>query len=223
MGVSPGTFHKSICGSFSECFRDLINNPSFSGFSSIHILSSPDFGNDPNMVTVSAILRSSESRQTFQLLSRVVESRVKLTWMPNFICRFTEVAPAGINTEIMKSNKLSSMEFHRFSTSSSRKLPRTISSKTTDIAIDLVNTFESRYAHDYESLIDDALRIHSSSSSETDLGSPHPTDYTYLRTRYMAILKSLFASQINWGRIVAMISFLRALCVILDTTPGSQV
>ncbi|VUZ44360.1 unnamed protein product [Hymenolepis diminuta] len=38
----------------------------------------------------------------------------------------------------------------------------------------------------------------------------------------MAILKSLFASQINWGRIVAMISFLRALCVILDTTPGSQ-
>lgn len=39
----------------------------------------------------------------------------------------------------------------------------------------------------------------------------------------MAILESLFASQINWGRIVAMISFLRALCFVLDTRPGSHV
>lgn len=71
------------------------------------------------------------------------------------------------------------MGLHRSSTSSSRplpsnELPSTVSSKTIDIAIDLVNTFVSRYADDYKSLIDDALRIHSSSSSETDLGVSLP-------------------------------------------------
>ncbi|VUZ44353.1 unnamed protein product [Hymenolepis diminuta] len=88
------TFYKSNCGSSS------------SGFSSTHILPSPDLGNDPNMVTLSAILRSSESRQTFQLLSRVVESRVKLAWIPSVIRRFPLVAQAGIDTEMVKPDKV---------------------------------------------------------------------------------------------------------------------
>lgn len=37
----------------------------------------------------------------------------------------------------------------------------------------------------------------------------------------MGILHSLFGQQINWGRIVAMMSFLRALCEVLDATTPS--
>lgn len=59
---------------------------------------------------------------------------------------------------------------------SSSQLSSTISSEIQEIAIDLVNTFETRYAVDYENLVDDALLVHngasavnSSSSEDTEI------------------------------------------------------
>ena len=42
------------------------------------------------------------------------------------------------------------------------------------------------------------------------------------RARYIGILQSLFVQQINWGRIVAMLTFLRALCEVLEDATHSQ-
>lgn len=71
--------------------------------------------------------------------------------------------------------QLTPLDFLRNHTSTSHPIPSkspdpppsTISLKTAEVAIDLVNTFESRYADDYESLIGDALRIHSSASASS--------------------------------------------------------
>lgn len=42
------------------------------------------------------------------------------------------------------------------------------------------------------------------------------------RSHYRAVLIELFANQINWGRIIAMFSFLRALCQTLDRSRSAS-
>lgn len=207
-----------------------------SGVSSFRSSELPTMIQDPNILSFYPKLSNTEIRRTFQLFSRVVESRVRLSWIPQVFSRIPCAQSKSEEVEVLQSGTISSVS-PRYSLSSSQpphpNLPSVISSKTADVVIDLVNTFESRYADDYESLIGDALLIHNSvsatdsSASEVELdvkllSGPYPTDYSSLRLRYFKILEGLFVSQINWGRIVAMISFLRALCVVLDTTPGSQ-
>nr|CDS34235.1 BCL2 apoptosis inhibitordomain containing protein [Hymenolepis microstoma] len=218
---SLGEFHKSNLCSDS------------SGVSSLHSSARPAMIADSHIISFYANLWNTEIRQTFQLFTRVVESRVQLSWIPSVFAGI-RIAQAESEVKEFQLADLSPVLPRHSSTSSYPNLPGMIGSKTTEVAIDLVNTFESRYADDYESLIRDALRIHSSvsatdssSSSEVELDGSllcgsYPTDYASLRSRYFKILEGLFVSQINWGRIVAMISFLRALCVVLDTTPGSQ-
>ncbi|VDO03348.1 unnamed protein product [Rodentolepis nana] len=224
-----------------------------SGVSSFRSSELPTMIQDPNILSFYPKLSNTEIRRTFQLFSRVVESRVRLSWIPQVFSRIPCAQSKSEEVEVLQSGTAKDRSFGapavvcfllqissvspRYSLSSSQpphpNLPSVISSKTADVVIDLVNTFESRYADDYESLIGDALLIHNSvsatdsSASEVELdvkllSGPYPTDYSSLRLRYFKILEGLFVSQINWGRIVAMISFLRALCVVLDTTPGSQ-
>lgn len=73
------------------------------------------------MVTLSAILRLNESRRTFQLFSQVVGSQVQLTWMPDVILRFTRVAQAGRDVEILKSDKVI---YYYYNLEESRKILR---------------------------------------------------------------------------------------------------
>ncbi|KAM7532623.1 hypothetical protein Aperf_G00000131205 [Anoplocephala perfoliata] len=225
-----------------------------SGFSSLHKSAHLDLQDDPNIRSLKSLLKDEEVRRTFQLFSRVIESRIPLGWIPDALFGSERHSSSGCedvgtpdssddaNYEPTTLHQPEEIRFSRIylrvyhlpsvDFNSSPHLSSTISSKIQEIAIDLVNTFETRYAADYENLVDDALLVHngvsavnSSSSSEDtelDVTNPYRTDYTCLRTRYIKILESLFVSQINWGRIVAMISFLRALCVVLYTTPVTQ-
>uniref|UniRef100_A0A5K3F294 BCL domain-containing protein n=2 Tax=Mesocestoides corti TaxID=53468 RepID=A0A5K3F294_MESCO len=118
----------------------------------------------------------------------------------------------------------------------SAPVPDSISAETKAAAQKLINSFEKRYAEKFDSLVSDALRVYngpvastsspstSENDCETDLSSAIEQQRKSLntaRSQYMSILNSLFAQQINWGRIVAMLSFLRALCEVLESSRSS--
>ncbi|VUZ45670.1 unnamed protein product [Hymenolepis diminuta] len=91
---------------FSRALHKLNCDSSSSGFPCLQKSVPCDLRDDLNMGKVQEILCRSENRLTFQLLSRVVESRVKLAWIPSVIRRFPLVAQAGIDTEMVKPDKV---------------------------------------------------------------------------------------------------------------------
>ncbi|VDK38296.1 unnamed protein product [Taenia asiatica] len=163
------------------------------------------------------------------------------------IVKTTEMEVTLINRPMFIYSTVLPLIFNQTGPRPENRLPDNISNTTKAVAVDLVNTFESRYTEGYKSLVTDALHVHnsttsnsatttSSSSDEGELDpSPsysvscareelqgYPLPFMNARGRYIRILHSLFVQQINWGRIVAMLSFLRALCEVLDASPQSQ-
>ncbi|KAH9279934.1 hypothetical protein ECG_07680 [Echinococcus granulosus] len=188
---------------------------------------------DSSLGVMGSLLRDKVSRRTFQLLTRVVESRVSLQWILPLLEYRLNDAPS--NCQDSKSGDVADGTEPR----PESWLPENISNTTKAVAVDLVNTFESRYAEGYKSLVTDALLVYNSTASnsttttpsssdeaELDPSPPHSAQYCLpfmnARDRYIRILHSLFVQQINWGRIVAMMSFLRALCEVLEASTQSQ-
>ncbi|BHF83377.1 hypothetical protein SprV_0902651900 [Sparganum proliferum] len=116
-------------------------------------------------------------------------------------------------------------------------LPENISLEVKEAARKLVDFFEERYSEKVGSLLDDALHVGTASepsSSISSCGAATPSDeghspssrpsspemmLSLARLHYRTVLHELFAQQINWGRIIAMFSFLRALCQTLESSP----
>nr|VZI41257.1 unnamed protein product [Spirometra erinaceieuropaei] len=116
-------------------------------------------------------------------------------------------------------------------------LPENISFEVKEAARKLVDFFEERYSEKVGSLLDDALHVGTASEPSSSIsasGATTPSDETLspssrpsspemmlslARLHYRTVLHELFAQQINWGRIIAMFSFLRALCQTLESSP----
>uniref|UniRef100_A0A0V0J917 Apoptosis regulator proteins, Bcl-2 family n=2 Tax=Schistocephalus solidus TaxID=70667 RepID=A0A0V0J917_SCHSO len=119
-------------------------------------------------------------------------------------------------------------------------MPENISLEVKEAAQKLVDFFEARYSEKVGSLLDDALQVGTASepsacglitpSEEAQSSSPaSPSSSSspemmlrLARLHYRTVLHELFAQQINWGRIIAMFSFLRALCQMLESSPPEQ-
>ncbi|KAL5105986.1 hypothetical protein TcWFU_010455 [Taenia crassiceps] len=189
--------------------------------------------NDSSLGALESLLQDKISRRTFQLLSRVVQSRVLLQWVIPLLEYRRNNAPSSY-----QDNEGGDVVDGTGPRPESR-LPEIISNTAMAAAVDLVNTFESRYAEGYRSLVTDALHVYNSTTSnsptttssssdegELDLSpfysAQYSLSYKNARDRYIGILHSLFVQQINWGRIVAMMSFLRALCEVIDASAQSH-
>ncbi|KAL7054057.1 hypothetical protein AAHC03_026601 [Spirometra sp. Aus1] len=116
-------------------------------------------------------------------------------------------------------------------------LPENISLEVKEAARKLVDFFEERYSEKVGSLLDDALHVGTASEPSSSISASSattPSDETLspssrpsspemmlslARLHYRTVLHELFAQQINWGRIIAMFSFLRALCQTLESSP----
>ncbi|CAH8630687.1 unnamed protein product [Heterobilharzia americana] len=121
---------------------------------------------------------------------------------------------------------------HR-SKSLSSKIPSTfITARLILCSRNLADHFESRYHDKLGNLLDDVARLNNTSNSTVnddndETGSYHehgstlskddiPSGSKRARCQFHSVLEELFAERINWGRIIAMLAFLRALCEVIE-------
>ncbi|CAH8600656.1 unnamed protein product [Heterobilharzia americana] len=83
----------------------------------------------------------------------------------------------------------------------------------------------SKHSNDDNRLVKDSSNssIKSSGNSSTGCDSSQVIDYSLQQNRlerarcqFHSVLEELFAERINWGRIIAMLAFLRALCEVIE-------
>ncbi|VDK76585.1 unnamed protein product [Dibothriocephalus latus] len=143
--------------------------------------------------------------------------------------------PVTVSTELQLREALSAdivdhtLRTPRLVLASDPNLPDNISLEVKEAARKLVDFFEERYSEKVGSLLDDALQVGTAgespstaseekfqSGSLSPSSTPHSPEMmlSVARLHYRTVLHELFAQQINWGRIIAMFSFLRALCQI---------
>ncbi|KAF8568736.1 hypothetical protein P879_02548, partial [Paragonimus westermani] len=126
--------------------------------------------------------------------------------------------------------------------SSSPDSPTFISLRLVTTVCSLADHFESRYRDKLGDLLEDVARL-STSSVGDDSNGPSTSDMSNTaddgtvgrdvidvnrriisaaRNRFHHVLSELFTERINWGRVIAMLAFVRALCEHVENGRGES-
>ncbi|KAF7259979.1 hypothetical protein EG68_02756 [Paragonimus skrjabini miyazakii] len=126
--------------------------------------------------------------------------------------------------------------------SSSPESPTFISLRLVTTVCSLADHFESRYRDKLGDLLEDVARLSTSSVGDDSNG---PSTYNLsntaddgtvsqdvvdvnrriisaARNRFHHVLRELFTERINWGRVIAMLAFVRALCEHVENSGGES-